>query len=105
MVDGPSKQIAATLDMVMSRSLARDNSLVFHLDDFVLGETSEKQLLKKKFKGYLKLLERSASRHLQFGQQVTPRATDDGKQCRVLKMGWAVGLRVVRLVHGRRSWL
>ena len=57
MVDGPSKQIAATLDMVMSRSLARDNSLVFHLDDFVLGETSEKQLLKKKFKGYLKLLE------------------------------------------------
>lgn len=28
---------------------------------------------------------RCASRQLQFGQQFTPRAPDDGKQCRVLE--------------------
>lgn len=58
MVDGPSKQVATTLDMVMSRSLARHNSLVFHLDDFVLSWGDFRETAsEKKFKGYLKLLE------------------------------------------------
>lgn len=37
-------------------------------------------------------IQRCASRHFQFGQQSTPRATEDGKQCRVLKRR-ACGLR------------
>ena len=83
MIDGPSKEIATSLDMVVSRCLARDDTLIVNLVGFVLGESLEKQL-PKVFKGYLELCE-IASRDLQFGQQVTPRATDDGKQYRILE--------------------
>jgi hypothetical protein len=55
-IDGPSKQIATALDMVVSRCLARDDTLVIHLVGFVLGEFLERQLRKSLGK-YLKLLQ------------------------------------------------
>ena len=73
--------------MVVSRSLARNYTLVVHVVDVGLGESLQIQLQENSEKG----TGECASRHLQFGQQITPRAKGGGKQCRVLETGGLVG--------------